>query len=208
MSGQEDYIFVMLSPSYFSPLVMASMSMHMLNVVRLVAPVSNLVATAWFDFLQNGTISEKDPSNRLYIASTRFWISACVAPSDHSRHYSRPRLEITSVCLCLTFPSCCICFLSDFHILQWYTMFVSSNLCLTCVLSWSDVQVSWMGYYGSLQTLRWSLNCASLWLSFMARSPRTYHIKANGVFLMQRCMVLMPSCLQSCMLESVSIPKP
>ena len=208
MSGQEDYIFVMLSPSYFSPLVMASMSIHMLNVVRLVAPVSNLVATAWFDFLQNGTISEKDPSNRLYIASTRFWISACVAPSDHSRHFSRPRLEITSVCLSLTFPSCCICFLSDFHILQWYTMFVSSNLCLTCVLSWSDVQVSWRGYYGSLQTLRWSLNCASLWLSFMARSPSTYHITATGVFLVQRCMVLMPPCLQSRMLESVSIPKP
>ena len=119
----------MLSPSHFSPLVMASMSMHMLNVVRLVAPVSNLVATAWFDFLQNGTISEKDPSNRLYIASTRFWISACVAPSDHSRHYSRPSLEITSVCLSLTFPSCCIYFLSDLHILQWYTMFVSSTLC-------------------------------------------------------------------------------
>ena len=46
LSGQEDYIFVMLSPSHFSPLVIASMSMHMLNVVRLVAPVSNLVATA------------------------------------------------------------------------------------------------------------------------------------------------------------------
>ena len=72
LSGQEDYIFVMLSPSYISPLVMASMSIQMLDVVRLVAPVSNLVATALFDFLQNGTISEKDPSNRLYIASTRF----------------------------------------------------------------------------------------------------------------------------------------
>ena len=46
LSGQEDYIFDMLSPSHFRPLVMVSMSMHMLNVVRLVVPVSNLVATA------------------------------------------------------------------------------------------------------------------------------------------------------------------
>ena len=84
---------------------MAFASTHMLDVVRLVAPLPSCTVFWWRDVLKpkrEFSSRTTDPSGQMMISSLRQfssmrdWISAFVVASVYSRH-SRPRVEMTWV---------------------------------------------------------------------------------------------------------------